>query len=164
MIILAFLINIEVGFIFIILGKVLGKDILIIMCNYLLGLNNYSIISLIVAVLIFSIFKNIKIQSKKINYISASILGVYLIHENDILKNWLWRKLWPGTNLENSCLLILHMFTKTLLVFIVCIIIDKIRIVLFKKIEDSLSDKIYNLFKKIRLKLKKDSDSKIIIS
>ncbi len=142
---------------FVILGEVLNINIninsLIEKSNYLFGAYDYTILLLLMAILIFSIFKNMNIKSKIINYISSSTLGVYLIHDNPIIRTWLWQKFWPGVNFINSNLFILHIVAKVLLIFIVCVIIDKIRIMLFHKWENKLSDKIYNIIIKIKNKI-----------
>ncbi len=42
---------------------------------------------------IFNILKKRRIFNKHINYLARSALGVYLIHENTILKDFLWNQL-----------------------------------------------------------------------
>ncbi len=131
------------------IGKLFNISKIIKHSNYFLA-NNYSIVGLSIAIFIFSIFKNININSKTINYISSSVLGIYLIHDNKLIRPWLWRIIWPNMDYINSNLFILHVFAKVLFVFLVCLIIDKIRRLLLNRVEDKLSDKIFNLLLKVK--------------
>ena len=80
----------------------------------------------------FLFFKNLKIkQSRVINAIAASTFGVLLIHANsDTMRKWLWQTLLnvKGAFSLSTPLLILHATLSVLGIFIVCVIIDQIRI------------------------------------
>ena len=103
-------------------------------------------VQILIAIFIFHIFKNIKIKSKLINYIASSVLGVYLIHDNAFVRNWIWKVFLPNVNFLslNTLLYILFIFAKVAIVFLVSVTIDKIRIILFQRLENKISDKIYN--------------------
>lgn len=80
----------------------------------------------------FLFFKNLKIkQSRVINTIAASTFGVLLIHANsDTMRKWLWQTVLnvKGAFSLSTPLLVLHATLSVLGVFIVCVIIDQIRI------------------------------------
>lgn len=112
--------------------------------------NDFSIINLILAINLFIIFKNIKIYWKKINTISQSVIGVYLIHENMFLQEIIWNKISPASLYQDNWCFAIHLIIKVLIVFILALIIDKIRLMLFKKIEIKIEDKIINIINYIK--------------
>lgn len=78
----------------------------------------------------FMYFKNLDIKySKLINTIGASIFGVSLIHANsDTMRRWLWRDLFDNVGHYNNKLFWLSPIIICIIIFIVCIIIDYLRI------------------------------------
>ena len=80
----------------------------------------------------FLFFKNLKIkQSRVINTIAASTLGVLLIHTNsDTMRKWLWQTVLnvKGAFSLSTSLLIVYAISAVLGIFTVCVIIDQIRI------------------------------------
>lgn len=80
----------------------------------------------------FLLFRNIRIKrSKTINTIASSSFGVLLIHANsDTMRRWFWQTLLDvkGTFSLGITLLILHAILSVLGIFIVCVVIDQIRI------------------------------------
>lgn len=130
-------------------GILTNNNNLLMNIMYVIG-TNYSIFTLILAILMFWTFNNIKIKNNRIiNNISASVLGIYIIHENDFIRDWLWKEFWPNTMYINSNFFIIHLILKVILVFSVCLIIDKIMKLLFGNFEERLSEKIYNFIKRI---------------
>lgn len=103
----------------------------------------------------FLFFKNLKIRySPFINTIAASAFGVLLIHANsNTMRQWLWRDTLRNTDFFNSESLISHAVISVLAVYIICTVIDIIRINLLEKPFFKLYDKydfenkIINLFK-----------------
>lgn len=94
------------------------------------------------AVYTFLFFKNnINFSSKVINFLSSSTLGVYLIHDNPYIRGWVWNKISPGKAYMSSNMILVHAVAKILIIFIICTIIDKIRIFVFEKPIDKLMDK-----------------------
>lgn len=90
---------------------------------------------LISAISVFYLFKSFTFQSRFINYISSSILAVYLLGGIRILiDNYLIRL----TQYANSHMLAVYLIAEVLLTFIVAIIIDKVRELLFRRLEDKL--------------------------
>ncbi len=83
-----------------------------------------SIFVLILAILLFSVFKNLNIKNNKIiNKIAATTFGIYLVHENIFLKDIIWNKIVQGAKFINSPFLILNAILGVLGVFIISSII-----------------------------------------
>jgi len=113
----------------------------------------YSIFVIFCSISIFNFFRKINLQKNVINYFSSSVLGIYLIHDNYIIRDYIWNKIFPNYDYINSNTLIVHFLLKVLAIFLVCLIIDKLRIIVFEKFEDSLADKIYIFLKKYIIKI-----------
>lgn len=91
-------------------------------------------LAVITAVFAFLFFKNLKIgYSKVINTIAASTFGVLLIHANsDAMRRWLWRD--TLSNVEHfDGNIYLHAFLSVLAVYVICTLIDFIRIQTLEK-------------------------------
>lgn len=76
------------------------------------------------------------------------MFGVYLIHDNNLIRHFLWIDLFKNSTFYKSQYLIYHASSAVLLVFIVCIIIDQLRYIFIEK-------PFFNL---ITTRLKKCSD------
>ncbi len=94
--------------------------------------DSHKLMALLVAVSSFMCFKNLKIgYSKLINVIGGSTFGVLLIHSNSsAMRQWLWA---DTLNCANHFYLpfpkfVLYSVGVVLLIFALCIIIDRIRI------------------------------------
>lgn len=102
----------------------------------------------------FLFFKNLKIkQSKIINAIASSTFGVLLIHANsDTLREWLWQTVLDVKNIffESTITVVLHAVFSVLAIFVICVIIDQIRI---RTIEKIILDKVDKGAHKLLFKL-----------
>lgn len=83
----------------------------------------------------FMLFKNLKIgYSKAINSIAASTFGVLLIHANsDTMRQWLWKDTLDVVGHYGSKFMPIHAIGSVLAIFIICTIIDQIRIRIIEK-------------------------------
>ena len=70
---------------------------------------------------------------KFINLISGSVLAVYLIHDNPLVREFIWWTISPNIDLIGSNHIFVHMIQKVLFVFVTCVVIDQIRIWLIEK-------------------------------
>lgn len=97
----------------------------------------YSFVIVIIAIGVMMIFKHIDLgQNKMINTIAATTFGVYLIHDNPIMEQIIWTK-WlhmPSLLTPNISRFLLTILIACPLIFIVCSLIDFIRIKLFSGI------------------------------
>lgn len=90
--------------------------------------NRTSIVSITLAFSLFNFFINKKEKNNVfINSISALVFGVYLISDNNYIRNILWSNIFHNANYVNSNLLIPHMIISVSITFIICIIIEYIR-------------------------------------
>jgi len=104
---------------------------------------------IIQAVAFFLLFTKLKIKSPIINTIASCVLGIYLIHDNPIL-----RAQYSNMPLSNNLTTLLIGVLFTIIVFISCLIIELLRKQLFKfiynlKISKSLRPKYTKYFNKI---------------
>lgn len=107
----------------------------------------------------FLIFKNLKINIKTINLIASNTLGIYLIHDNEFIREYMYKNIF-NMRIENN------FFTSSMLykipvyvfiVFIICLFIEIIRKKVFKYIYNmsfskKFRNKISNHFAKIEIK------------
>lgn len=99
------------------------------MDEYFIEANNlwkYSMpLTILVAIFVFLLFNRMNFYSHFINTIAASVMGVYLIHDNNWLKYIIWRNISPNNSYAQFPYV--HALIKVLVVFIVCVAIDMIR-------------------------------------
>lgn len=102
---------------------------------------NYNGISFIFSVLFFLIIKNIRINTnnvinKTLIKIAPYTFGVYLIHDNFFIRNILWyRNLFHFENHFNTYYFVPYLLAICILIFSVCVAIDKTRSLLFKVLQ-----------------------------
>ncbi|MCI6996805.1 MAG: acyltransferase, partial [Eubacterium sp.] len=94
---------------------------------YLYGEMN-TITGFLCAILLFAGFKNSSIQSNKlINRIARCTFGVYLLHDNPLIRKYIWQDLLQNNRHINEILFIPRMITSVAFVFLIGIIIEWIR-------------------------------------
>lgn len=70
----------------------------------------------------------------KINFIGGCTFGVLLIHANsDTMRQWLWKDTLNNVSYFNSETLIFHAIASVIIIFAICIVIDRIRIITFER-------------------------------
>ena len=114
---------------------------------------------LLLALLLFNIFKNINMKNYElINKIASTTFGVYLIHANYFLGDIIWKNIVQGAKYVNSPMLILNAILGVIGVFIACSIIDfiveKVIINNLIKLLSNIYYKVKQLKKYIRIKNK----------
>ena len=101
----------------------------------------------------FLYFKNLKIPYNQfINIVAASTFGVLLIHANsDTMRQWLWKDMLDCVGHYGSTLMPLFAVGSVLLIFVVCVVIDQLRIRMvekpFLKLWDKHWERIYRKYK-----------------
>ena len=93
--------------------------------------------AVLVAVFAFTTFKNLRIgYSRIINFVAKTTFGILLIHANsEAMRQWLWRD-FLHVDISYSLpvgMLILRSVLITVIIFIVCSLIDMIRICTVEK-------------------------------
>lgn len=120
--------------IILILASILWNDIHMHEGLYIMYLahKGNSVVGLLAAIGIFTIFKNIKISySPFINTVASTTFAVYLIHNNPIISDWLWNSVVSSKDYFESLFFLLHMLGVTLLIFAVCSILEWLRLKAF---------------------------------
>lgn len=102
--------------------------------NNLYNLN--SIITVLYASFLFIIFEQLNFKNiEVISFISKSSLGIYLLHDNYLTRNLIWCTFLPNNVYISRPYFIIFMFMKVLLVFLMCLIIDKMMMPIISKLE-----------------------------
>lgn len=93
------------------------------------------ILALLTAVCGFMLFKNLNLKySKFINRIAASAFGVLLIHANgNAMRQWLWKDLLKNVEYMNTSMIYIHAFVSVIGIYIVCTMIDMLRVHILEK-------------------------------
>lgn len=127
--------------------------------RFLFTLQTYynSVFVLLGAISLFMFFMNLKINGKNITSIIKWIVpksfAVYLIHEQPVFRDVLWQKIIMIERYsENAISLLLTFLISTVIIFIVCILIDTVRSTLTNKIENKLADHFEMIINKIAIK------------
>ena len=128
----------------------------------ILGYIHISFVSPLVilqSIFYFLIFSTFTFRSKKVNFIAKYVLGIYLIHENIYIRTYLYD--WLGfSNIESVTIkTLLFVIIISVAIFIICLIIEMIRQIIFKLIYNSklarANRKWYqNYFKKLGLNIR----------
>lgn len=97
----------------------------------------YSFIVVFIAMGVMMLFKHINLgQNRIINTIAATTFGIYLIHDNPIIEQIIWMK-WlnmPSLLTSNVGHFLLKIIIACPLIFIICSVIDLVRINLFNTV------------------------------
>ena len=85
---------------------------------------------LLTGIMAFVVFKKMRLPYIQIiNIMGASTFGVLLIHANsDTMRQWLWCDLLHNVEMYFSPWLVVHAIGSVLMIFIVCVVIDRLRI------------------------------------
>lgn len=110
---------------------------------------------LIISVLLFLGFSRIDIGSNRgINIVASATFGVYLIHDNNYVRVFLWENLFKNASFAHSDYLIPYSILVIILVYVVCTLIELMRIYLVEKRYmpwlTIISEKIKNKLKKLQ--------------
>lgn len=128
-----------------ILGVVLKSNTIMSKASYFD--TNSCILTVLAAIALFLLFKNWKMQSKMVNLIAASVLGIYLIHDNENIRSWLWTTWWANNDYLDSNLLPIHMLIKVSIIFCACLVIDLLRRYTIEKVAIRWIDKNWKKIK-----------------
>lgn len=102
----------------------------------------------LISLFMFLGFKNTDIKYNKfINVISSATFGVYLIHDNNLMRPFIWKKIFDISDYSNLLSLLLYSIITIAIVYIVCTLIELARINLLEKYYMKL---VYKLEPKIR--------------
>ena len=119
--------------------------------TYFFGQDKLSV--LLISLCLFMVFEKTELPYNKwINLIASATFGVYLIHDSNLVRPFLWIELFKNASYQNTPLLIPYSIFVVVLVYAVCTIIDLGRKYLlekpFLKLVDTHADKWLLPFKK----------------
>lgn len=102
---------------------------------YIFVTDSNTFLAVLVGFCSFMFFKNLKMRNSKfINAIGATTFGVLLIHANsDVMRSWLWCDVLNNVGMYNSAFMPLHAIGSTLGIFVICSVIDFMRIKFIEK-------------------------------
>lgn len=101
------------------------------------------IFNLIGSVALFELFRSINIKhSKIINKLATYTFAVYLIDVNNFFNIYLYRTLFHSNNYWNNNGMFLNLIITTIGIYIICIILESLRVLLFGKLFKWLSNKV----------------------
>ncbi len=144
------------GVIFIVIGK--KWNIFATHETYLYGQEKLPI--LLVSLTLFLAFTRWKMNYHKwINITASATFGVYLIHDNKIVRSFLWMSLFKNYRYQDSIMIIPYSIGVVAIVYIICTMVDLVRKNLFEKSYMRIIDKysvswlkifreIYNFFER----------------
>ena len=113
--------------------------------TYLYAQNRLSM--LLMSVTLFMVFVHTTIKHNKfVNLVSSTTFGIYLIHDSNYVRPFLWETVFKNVTFQTSVWLIPYSIGVCLLVFIVCFIIDLIRIKTINKLYLKFLDKYLDSF------------------
>lgn len=97
------------------------------------GLNN--IVCFVASVSLFNVFRNMKtsFHSKAVNLVSSAMLGVYLIHDNNFVRPFLWQETLECRRMARKPFFSQYAINVVIIVFAVCTAIELARIYLIEK-------------------------------
>ena len=85
------------------------------------------------SICLFIAFKNLKVKYiRAVNIIASATFGVYLIHDNNFVRPFLWHTVFKNASFQESPYLIPYSIAVILTVYISCTVIELIRAKLFK--------------------------------
>ena len=107
------------------LGDKLGKNI-----AFYFVTDSNTFLAVATGISSFLFLKNLKIRfSKVINTVAASTFGVLCIHaSSDTMRQWLWKDVLDNVGHYSTDFMPLYAIGSVLAVFIVCFVIDQLRI------------------------------------
>lgn len=82
-------------------------------------------------------------SNRVINTIAGCTFGIYLAHDNALMRHLLWGKLFNNKLYYDSPLLILHCLGSVFVVFLVCMIVELLRQKTLEKMIDLVIDRTY---------------------
>lgn len=87
---------------------------------------------------------------KFVNTVAATTFGIYLIHDNGLMRAFLWIKIFHMENLIGMPIYgVAYALVVVLLVFVSCSLLEFIRKQMFSRLENRIADKVDNSVKQI---------------
>ena len=95
-----------------------------------------NIIVVIQTITIFLLFQTIKLSSKIVNAVSRTTFGIYLIHEHEYIRKYIYKLLKIDLGIKYTNLnVIFKCIYVSVIIFLACAIIERIRILLLEELQ-----------------------------
>lgn len=115
--------------------------------------NRNSIIVIMLSISIFNLFINKRVYINKfVNLLGTCTLGIYLLSEHPLMKDYLWLNIFNNKKYVYSNSLVLHLIISVLIVYIISLLIEFLRKITIDNIYDQ---KVSKLINNLELKLNK---------
>ena len=106
----------------------------------------FSIPMVLLSCTLFLGFKNLKIPYVGIiNWVAAATFGVYLLHDSPYIRCLLWHDLFRNAAFTTSPWLIPFSIGAIVLVFAVCTLVERLRMLIFGRWFDHLLEKLFSV-------------------
>lgn len=106
---------------------------------------------LILSISIFCLFRNLSFKNNIINYLASSSLAIYLIHEHPLMREIIYVKPFMKIIYMNPYYLFGTIIIFSILLSVICMLMDKIRVFIFNLIDKPISIVSDKIEKKIEL-------------
>ena len=103
-------------------------------------IGRYSFFTLALGVSLFNIFRQMEFKSRIINLIASSTFGIYLLHDNQIFRKFLWHDLFHTEVLGGDMYCFVYLILFSSIIFLCGMVIDLIRKLLLDKSWSKFSD------------------------
>ena len=142
---------IVVTFMSVVVFDVLGKKISFFAENATFFYSMQKLPILVIAILMFVGFLKLNIgYIKFINIVASASFGIYLLHDHDYVRNWLWNQAFKIASYEENNMLILYSLFVIAVVFICCTVVEILRIFLLEKHYLSAVNKFVGFIEKVK--------------
>lgn len=113
---------------------ILGTKYTVFSSHSLFFYGRTKIPTLLRAISFFMAFATMKMAYHKwINKIASAAFGVYLLHDSNLLRSYLWKDVFKNALFQNSKYIIIYSIGVVILVYVICTLIDLIRQTVFEK-------------------------------
>lgn len=130
------------------IGVKFNKNIFVTNATYFRKTN--SILSVIAAISIFNVFSLSDFNNRIINVISSTTMGVYLIHDNLFMRDFIWKKVYPNVDFINNPYI--HSFIKVICIYLLCMMIEFLRKNTIDKIYYKVEKYFENILRNVKFK------------
>lgn len=105
--------------------------------------------AIVQTILYFEIFKTLNFQNKWINKLAGCMFGVYLIHDNVLVREHIYKLLQIDSGSFNGYMIFPKIFIVAIIIFIVCLLVEYMRLIVSRMLCSSkIVQKFIGKFKK----------------
>ncbi|BDR56167.1 hypothetical protein KIMC2_07290 [Xylocopilactobacillus apis] len=102
-----------------------------------IGMYNYSFYSYVVAIVVFLLFRNMRLKPNfLVNYAASGVFAVYLIHDNPYISGLIFRNFIHFTKVKELPMVMQQTFTIPAVILFVCLLIEYSRTIMFGKFQN----------------------------